>query len=42
MTIERTTPMNDVLPEKIQRGNIWRLSIIQALAGALCYGCQCR
>lgn len=34
MTIERTTPMNDVLPEKIQRGNIWRLSIAQALAGA--------
>ncbi|WP_341644871.1 MFS transporter [Thauera sp. SDU_THAU2] len=26
--------MNDELPEKIQRGNIWRLSIAQALAGA--------
>ncbi len=26
--------MNDLLPEKVQRGNIWRLSIAQALAGA--------
>lgn len=34
MTSSPTTNMNDELPEKIQRGNIWRLSIAQALAGA--------
>lgn len=27
-------PMNDELPERVQQGNIWRLSIAQALAGA--------
>lgn len=28
------SPLAEVLPEKVQRGNIWRLSIAQALAGA--------
>ncbi|WP_414017088.1 MFS transporter [Alicycliphilus denitrificans] len=37
MTSTTTTPMGDisaVLPEKVQSGNIWRLSVAQALAGA--------
>ncbi|MCV2218173.1 MFS transporter [Thauera sp. Sel9] len=37
MTNEHTATMNstpDLLPEKTQRGNIWRLAIAQALAGA--------
>lgn len=34
MTIDSTTPVNNELPERVQRGNIWRLSIAQALAGA--------
>lgn len=34
MTPGRTEPVSDELPEKVQRGNIRRLSIAQALAGA--------
>ena len=35
MTPDSTTsPLEHELPEKVQRGNIWRLSIAQALAGA--------
>jgi MFS family permease len=34
MTPASSAPKNDLLPEKVQQGNIWRLSIAQALAGA--------
>jgi MFS family permease len=34
MTLGNASSMNDALPEAVQRGNVWRLSIAQALAGA--------
>ncbi|MFT3720428.1 MFS transporter [Pseudorhodoferax sp.] len=34
MALDHTTPPNGELPERVQHGNIWRLSIAQALAGA--------
>lgn len=34
MTLASSTQKNSQLPEKVQQGNIWRLSIAQALAGA--------
>lgn len=34
MSSDHTSSRNDELPEKVQRGNLWRLSVAQALAGA--------
>lgn len=34
MTFDTTMHKNNELPESVQRGNIWRLSVAQALAGA--------